>query len=243
MANETLYGCVDWATGKVQFSQTDGNVECQYCSSDSCIWLGCIEWDGVHAGQVAVTIDNDNCDDTYYGCVDWSTGEFEVSVPDNCCILGEQPDYVLVTLFGGSACGCVDPPGYNDITYSNYSPPSGQQTLPWVNNCTYTLVIEGGSFIDWVRHTSDDGSCTGEQSSGTITTCCLTVFMASAYQIRLSVGSGSCDGSFFYGRESVDPGACGNCMCRGHMFSLSNENECGVEGIRAYGGSAQIVIP
>ncbi len=73
MANETIYGCVDWTDGSIIFEQ------------DACEYPACIIWTGEHAGQVAVTIDNDYCDDIYYGCVDWITGKFEVIVPIACC--------------------------------------------------------------------------------------------------------------------------------------------------------------
>ncbi len=32
-----------------------------------------------------VIIDNVCCDDTYYGCIDWTTGKFQLTVPDDCC--------------------------------------------------------------------------------------------------------------------------------------------------------------
>ncbi|HUW18368.1 MAG TPA: hypothetical protein VMW16_03620 [Sedimentisphaerales bacterium] len=101
MANETIYGCVDWATGKIKFAQ------------DACYYYGCIIWEGVHAGQVAVTIDMPNCDDTYYGCVNWATGKFQVVVPDNCCeyppceYCVDTPSQVTITFTGLTECECL----------------------------------------------------------------------------------------------------------------------------------------
>lgn len=73
MADETITGCVNWANKNIRFDQ------------DSCTYAGCIIWDGIHAGQVAITISNDNCDDTYYADIDWSTGRWQLTLPDICC--------------------------------------------------------------------------------------------------------------------------------------------------------------
>jgi len=80
MANQTIYGCVPWDTGKVRFTTP-------HCVKYA---TGCINWTGAHAGMVEVYIYA--CDDTYYGCVDWTTGKFEISIPDDCCLL--------------NSCGC-----------------------------------------------------------------------------------------------------------------------------------------
>lgn len=59
-----------------------------------------------------------NCDDTYYGCVDWTTGKFEMEIPDDCCPelvtcdvmdcwdSGSVPTYIYI-LFNGVR-RCVD---------------------------------------------------------------------------------------------------------------------------------------
>lgn len=103
MATETIYGCVNWATGEVEFEQT---VEyCVLCteSGSNNEYVGCIVRDGgAHDGQVEVIIDNGNCDDTYYGCVNWATGQFQLVVPDDCSY---YPDYLAVTLSNFTNCG------------------------------------------------------------------------------------------------------------------------------------------
>lgn len=80
MASEIIYGCVE-ADMTITFDQ---DPDCQYS--------GCYYETGIHAQQIGITIDNDYCDDEYYGCVDWgNNGKFEVSVPDYCCTgLGED---------------------------------------------------------------------------------------------------------------------------------------------------------
>jgi len=86
MASKTIYGCVDWVTGNVVF-------EGEACDGGD--YTGCVIYSGVHANQVAVTINEVNCDDTYYACVNWAAGgRFELQIPDNCCIvLGDQCDH------------------------------------------------------------------------------------------------------------------------------------------------------
>lgn len=73
MANQTLIGCVNFATGQVIFDQ------------GICEYAGCMIWSGTHAGQVAVTIGVGGCDDIYYGCVNFASGTFSVIVPAECC--------------------------------------------------------------------------------------------------------------------------------------------------------------
>jgi hypothetical protein len=77
MANVIVYGCVNWATGEVEFDTT-----CSFCAD----YTGCMVRDGgVHTGQIAVSVTTCGCSDTYYACVDWAGGgEFELSLPDSC---------------------------------------------------------------------------------------------------------------------------------------------------------------
>jgi len=112
MANKTVYGCVDWATGKIKF---ETNFSCIGASG---MVEGCINWTGDHAGQVEVTIsdaDNPDCNDTYYACIDWSTGKFQFQMPDECCAEysaddcecfdpGETPLYYTLIISGVTSC-------------------------------------------------------------------------------------------------------------------------------------------
>ena len=105
MANKIIYGCVDWATGQIKFAGE---------ACDSGDYIGCVEWTGIHAGQVAITLSEVNCTDTYYGCVDWVTGKFQVSIPDDCCAQSctycEQTPYTITATFSGitTCTGCVN---------------------------------------------------------------------------------------------------------------------------------------
>lgn len=69
-----LTGCIHFNTGQISFTQ-----------DPDCIYTGCLVTTGLHAGQIAVTVNTPYCDDIYYGCVDWSTGQFKVNVPSDCC--------------------------------------------------------------------------------------------------------------------------------------------------------------
>lgn len=105
MANKTIYGCVNRATGAITF---------QGEACDSGDYTGCIERTGIHAGQVKVVINEVNCDDTYYGCVNRTTGKFQVIIPDDCCYgygndcscfaPGETPKYYQIVISGVSNC-------------------------------------------------------------------------------------------------------------------------------------------
>lgn len=74
----TVYGCVNWANGEITFANLEN---CLVQSS-------CVYWTGEHAGMVALTLSNaynEDCNDTFYGCVNWGTGKFQVSIPEGCC--------------------------------------------------------------------------------------------------------------------------------------------------------------
>lgn len=117
MATKTIFGCVDWATGKILFED------------ESCIgtdYEGCINWT---TGQVEVIIVEEFCDDTYFGCVNWATGRFQLIIPDDCCFaLGEDcedcpdpnqtPAQVTVTFSGLGNCPCTAWPGGGRVSLS-----------------------------------------------------------------------------------------------------------------------------
>jgi hypothetical protein len=110
MADETITGCYDRDTGSITFTQESAcGSECKYED------VSCYVVSGVHAGQIALVLDTDNCDDTYYGCIDPSTGLFKVTVPDNCCTLSnwcglcdscESPERLQVDILGDDCPGC-----------------------------------------------------------------------------------------------------------------------------------------
>ncbi len=60
-----------------------------FCDLPSCItYTACPIWTGEHVGMVQLTItdaDYGGCEDTFYGCMDFATGNWEVEIPDGCC--------------------------------------------------------------------------------------------------------------------------------------------------------------
>lgn len=99
MANQTVTGCINFDTGLAEFDQ------------DDCEYSGCLVTGGIHDKQVAVTIDTDLCDDTFFGCVIFPGGTFEVVVPDFCC-----------SGTTGDACGfCTDlPPECINMSFTGW---------------------------------------------------------------------------------------------------------------------------
>ena len=124
---QTIYGCVDYPTGVVTFS----DVACV-----GTVHAGCFNY---ATGQVAVTIDGGECDDTYYACVTYSTGKFQITIPEDCCnctycsIAGSA---VSVRLTGLTQCtrGCEEHVGAMFECSSNI--PSSV-LLPRVSDCRY----------------------------------------------------------------------------------------------------------
>ncbi len=115
MADETITGCFNPETGRVVFTQESlisGSPDCLY--GITCY----VADDSIHNGQIALTMDTPNCEDTYYGCFDPVSGEFEVTIPDNCCVTSggggcgmtcegqTPPDWIMARISGSAACGC-----------------------------------------------------------------------------------------------------------------------------------------
>ncbi len=83
--SQTIYGKVDWPSGVIKFGDPPCATRVECIVQDI---PGCIEWTGEHAGMVKINIigaDNSDCNDIYYGCVDWATGKFQISIPSWCC--------------------------------------------------------------------------------------------------------------------------------------------------------------
>lgn len=77
----TVHGCVSWPSGTITFT------DLETCLAQN----SCVHWTGVHANQVALTLsgatNNAACNDTFYGCVNWTTGKFQVVIPEGCCVV------------------------------------------------------------------------------------------------------------------------------------------------------------
>ena len=139
MATETIFGCVT-SEGQIIFEQA------------LCEYPACLEFTGTHAGQVAVTIGGPFCDDTFYGCVDFATGKFEVVVPDDCCNSSETicsrcspgitPKIVRVDISGTTSCdGVCQSSGGKSVKITNGIPNiNGTYNLTQVSDCVWSNV-------------------------------------------------------------------------------------------------------
>jgi len=145
MANKTIYGCYNSITKAVTF-------EGEACDSGD--YTGCYVASGEHQGQIAVTVSEANCDDTYYGCLNSSTGKFQVVIPDNCCMgsncrycASEQTPYQITIVFSGlSFCVGCNPSLAGDVSEEvSASLPSANFVLTQdvANPCKWSTFIDG----------------------------------------------------------------------------------------------------
>lgn len=157
MANKTIYGCVDGTT-----------VTFQGEACDSGDYTGCIVTSGTYEGMVAVTISEAFCDDTYYGCVNWTTGKFQLTIPRTCCYeydceaCDAQPGTVRVVISNVVDCTECNGPYMEGEQWIKYTAPSdiaGTYDLPIISECMWREeFVPGGN----VAEASDygDSDCT-----------------------------------------------------------------------------------
>ena len=157
MATETITGCVDFATGTILFAPNN------WCGDGQCIYDSCMVWDGLHAGQVAVTISTLSCDDIYYGCVDFVTSEFKLVVPIRCCIIcdpeysatdctvcdyfaaDETPMYISATFSGVTRCS--DDSVIDDFIVCLSSTSAGGTQCSWASDCYIGEESDGADYV------------------------------------------------------------------------------------------------
>jgi len=114
MADITIEGCVNRETGVIIFVGE---------ACDEGDYTGCIVRVGhpdyaLHPDTVAVEVVEVDCDDTYYGCIDRSTGKFKVKIPDDCCI----PPSLCKTLNCECSRTIEDPAGEDGCFYPDKVP-------------------------------------------------------------------------------------------------------------------------
>jgi len=161
MADITITGCVDWTTGKLEF---DMDSDCD--SGDGPTLEGCIERDsGENFGKVKVVITGRAaaCNGTYYGCVDWTTGKFEIDIPEECCYATScaycdtdlTPQFVTVRIAGVADCSCATDTilnaGYADVFGCIQQDAASISTEDAASNINgdYILVQTGGDECRW----------------------------------------------------------------------------------------------
>jgi hypothetical protein len=93
MANIVIYGCYDSGTKEVVFQ----GEACFGGDYPACIMPSD---DPTHPNMVAVTVYEayQHCNGIYYGCFFPNTGEFQVLIPDDCCVSCPHPctDYEMM---------------------------------------------------------------------------------------------------------------------------------------------------
>jgi len=151
MANKTITGHIEEVEGKwkVVF---DGEA------CDSGDYTGKMVWTGVHAGQVAVTVDELNCDDIYYGDIpDECPWTFEVEIPDNCCGLSNCSSCPAIYSTSEWTPCCFEEgevPKYLCCEFTGIKRCSDDSTIPNTYVC-----VEGDGVVGWHRYfgTFSDG--------------------------------------------------------------------------------------
>jgi len=147
----TIYGCVAFPAGTITFE----NLET--CLEQS----ACIIFEGVHAGQIALTLsgatNNEDCNDTFYGCMNWTTGKFQVEIPTDCC---EEYGYDCNKCSAGQTPKCVTLE-FTDVVFCNgcylYS---GNYFCSWeflnlqLNGKHILKQVSSGYPCTWERHYS-----------------------------------------------------------------------------------------
>lgn len=250
MANETIYGCYNKSDGSITYAQ------------DSCEYPACyVVSDDEHNGQIAVTVNTNICDDTYYGCIDMS-GKFAVSVPDNCCTCickcskcdytddCYQPDEVYVGFDGISACDpfcyAKDGDGFEYI-YTESLPGSGVTlTHSGSSNCIWTnLDVAGLMHTEGKRWQETD--CTGSlletvQASGLQ----VILYVVGNKWILSAVSNSPFPSqtptiSYFSGQYDLDVEAKPD--CNGGVMGFNNALSCGANIAHgAEGGTAVVTF-
>jgi len=160
----TVYGCVNLSTGAIDF---------EVCSPAD--FSGCIVTDGgEHNGQVKLITTSTGCDDTYYGCVNPTTGQFQLVIPDNCCCgigvceyCDPSPLYIWATFSDISVCeGCFSPNEWGSRKYTWHLPVNGtfKLTESYSVPCRYIFrACEESSIVTHENYGSSD--CTGEHTT------------------------------------------------------------------------------
>lgn len=137
--SRTIHGKIDWDDGgKPKFGDPPCDTRIECIAEDI---VSCIRWTGEHAGQVEVTIsaaELEECNDTYYGCIDWGTGKFQIIIPDDCC-------FCACANSGESICPGTTPTKFiitfTDVLNCNDTPMSdlnGEHCLDIQSNCSYS---------------------------------------------------------------------------------------------------------
>jgi hypothetical protein len=240
MGTKVIAGCFNKANGKVTFADEacDGTTD----------YEGCFVASGVHAGQIQVTIIDEQCNDTYWGCLDPTNSppSFEVTIPDDCCIVagddcehcdGETPLYHTVTFSGMTICPCLAGLGQSLKHFDCDDA---------VNGVALRVTQDGGScwwdeytYADfgYERSYTDEIDCTGDYIDTDLTSVLVRLLRtATDVGCRADLNPG-----LQYIFNGADYGTSVDC-CDG--ASISNDydvGDCASYEYCMYGGSATVV--
>lgn len=188
----------------------DGSIKF-YDLEECLVQSACVVREGVHAGQVALTLsdaDNEDCNNTFYGCIDPATSKFQVVIPDDCCAL-----VGACIIFGEDACDT----GYCSITTEEdcggvwLGPDTScpeQDDCCYIVRSYYTVQVRvpEAPMSDWVTVYSTGGCIFTEGVWGTYLEFC---YQDDPHKVRLNRGSGS-TGCTYIGSSCPFSGSCIN---------------------------------
>jgi len=129
----TVYGCVN-TDGSITFENLEACLVQEACRVTS----------GEHAGQVALTLseaDDEDCNDTFYGCYNNTTGKFQVVIPENCCMIPAECQWceeyqplaltVVLSAFNNIDCCWYPPAARACKDFGVASTVNGSYVLNW----------------------------------------------------------------------------------------------------------------
>jgi len=192
---------------------------------------------GQYNGMVALTLSgadqNEACNDTFYGCVN-SSGQFQISIPDDCCIEyvetvtcdecdeGKTPRYITLFFQDVAACAdCLgDGGGYSALGINQFSM-NGKVVLERTGVCSWSKLVPTDSALFFTRRGFLNTICTGSYGDTSKLGIYYLVRYDSFNEIRVSVYP-PYDTNYmgFYGHG---PRVDGSCIESG---SILNEHVC-----------------
>lgn len=212
-----------------------GGVTC-FCDLPDCVsYCATPIWSGEHAGMIALTITNANnneaCNDTFYGCLNFTTHQWEVAIPDDCCVVDCCAFNYMFAKFSGISItsGCC--------TGNTFSP-----SLSGVANSTYRLYkaescgwrLDFGTNVSVGRINYDDyENCTGESFDWITPSFTITVFTNYAgadYNIQFAFLYGG-----LFAGNIIDAVTCGG------VADNLNTSPCGFGETAGYGGTCELI--
>lgn len=234
----TVYGCVNFSSGTAVI--TFENLET--CLEQS----SCIIFTGVHAGQIALTLsgaDDEDCNDTFYGCWNPTTSKFQIEIPEDCCVcnVDDIPSVITVIFsnmgyksgYGCPSCCIPDMMIYHlikEVEPLCWRYIFGQESPYIYNEITYYPTL---SQIYWSTNW-EDGTCPG--NSGNLAACIIFLKTGSLCQkhfildgTEASCGAAGSEACIVFTSNDITP------WIFGHNYIVSEIVTEHIEGDNCYG--------